>query len=218
MRLTIQNCAEMAQQSYAIAKKIKGGEVPDAVKAHLDERGAQALMLAHGVLVIPGSNELSDWFRNFDVYHILEKVFNARGRAKSRTGAVFHEGFYNHARLIKGFARQHQAQFVIGHSLGAAAAQIIGAELGIPAVGFASPRVKLGRRKLKHEGLILNICRSDDLVTRVPPSETGFRRLGETYRMIPPENNKGMDHSMDHYIDALAFKAFEGNLPKTWGR
>jgi len=216
MRLSVMNAAEIAAQGYEIATMIKMGRVPSAVKAHVDVSGAQAHMMAHGVMVIPGSNELLDWFSNFDVYRILGKTFGRGQKGRGSTGAVFHAGFLRHASRLQRFAKEHDAQLLVGHSLGAAAAQILGTSLAIPAIGFASPRVKFGKGKLKHERGVLNICRADDLVTRVPPSEAGFRRLGHSVRMVSQKTNPGMDHSMEHYIAALEEHVSAKGLPKTW--
>ena len=216
MRISIMNAAELAAQSYDITDMIKAGQVPGAVKAHISVKGAQAQMMDHGVMVIPGSNELLDWFTNFDVYKILGSRFGRRDRQKGSRGAVFHEGFLRHASRLQGFARDNGAKFIIGHSLGAASAQILGTALGVPAIGFASPRVKLGAGKLKNESKVLNICRADDLVTRVPPSEAGFRRLGKTVRLVPPKTNPGMDHSMPEYIESLKTHVSAPGLPKSW--
>jgi hypothetical protein len=217
MRLSITNCAELALNSYAAAKAIKRGKKPQGVVAHLDKKGAQAMMLDHDVLLIPGSNELTDWIRNVNVYNILGKKYKAKAEAKSKTGAILHSGFNRHATLIGAFAKENHAKFVIGHSLGAATAQILGSWMGIPAVGCASPRVKLGPRKVKNEHKILNICRLDDFVTHVPPSEIGFRRLGKTVQLISPTDNPGLDHSMPNYIAALEFDTLADKLPRTWG-
>ena len=217
MRLKILNCAELVGSSYGLVKAIKRNQIPPNVVDHMNHRGAQAVMLDHNVLVIPGSNELVDWFRNFDTFRIAGQRFNARAATRHKTGAFFHSGFYKHAGLILEFAKDNRAKFIIGHSLGAAAAQILGTSLNVPTVGFASPRVKKGNGRLKNEDKVLNICRVDDLVTRVPPSEVGFRRLGQSVRLIPPQTNPGMDHSMPHYIDALKFDTVDGALPRTWG-
>ncbi|MEM9584200.1 MAG: hypothetical protein AAGA08_13910 [Pseudomonadota bacterium] len=211
------NAAEMAEQSYDIAKMLQRGRTFSEVKAHLDTKGAQAQMMAHGVMIIPGSNELMDWFTNFDVYQILGRRFGRRDKARGRTGATLHAGFLCHANKLHGFAQQNGARFIIGHSLGAATAQILGTSLGLPAIGFASPRVKFGTGKLKNERKVLNICRADDLVTRVPPSEAGFRRLGKTVRLVPGATNPGMDHSMGHYIASLKEHVSANGLPKHWG-
>lgn len=216
MRLSVMNAAEMAEQSYMIAKKIKRGQVPGAVKAHIAVAGAQAQMMAHGVMIIPGTNELLDWFTNFDVYRILGRKFGPRSKDRGPRGAVFHAGFVRHAGRLQKFARENGARYIIGHSLGAASAQILGTALGIPAIGFASPRVKLGSGKLKHESRVLNICRIDDLVTRVPPSEAGFRRLGKTVRLVPGKTNPGLDHSMENYIASLNEHVSAAGLPKHW--
>lgn len=217
MRLSVMNAAEMAAQSYDIAKMVQRGRVPGAIKAHINTSGAQAQMMAHGVMVIPGSNEMHDWFTNFDVYRILGRTFGRKDKARGSTGAVFHAGFLRHAAKLQRFARDNHARFLIGHSLGAATAQILGTSLGIPAIGFASPRVKFGAGKLKNESKVLNICRADDLVTRVPPSEAGFRRLGRSVRLVPGNTNPGMDHSMDHYIAALKEHVSAKGLTKHWG-
>lgn len=213
MKLTITECAELARDSYAASE----GKMPSLVKTSFDKKRAQAVVTKNDILLIPGTNQLSDWFTNFDVFDIIGKKFRAKDAAKSKTGAMFHAGFWEHAMNLHGFAKENKVKFIIGHSLGAATAQILGVALNVPAVGFASPRVKKGKRKLKYENQILNICRADDLVTRVPPSEAGFRRLGKTVRLVPPSVEKGLDHSMNDYLKALSFSPFEGELPKSWG-
>ncbi len=217
MRLSVMNAAEMAEQSYVIARLIKRGRVPSEVKAHINSRGAQAQMMAHGVMIIPGSNELMDWVTNFDVYRILGRSFGRSDKGRGSTGAVLHAGFLRHASRLQKFARENDAKFLIGHSLGAATAQILGTSLDLPAIGFASPRVKFGSGKLKYEHNVLNICRADDLVTRVPPSEAGFRRLGTSVRLVSAATNPGMDHSMTHYIAALKEHVSARGLPTHWG-
>ena len=217
MRISIRDCAKLARDSYDLSDAIKDGRAVSGVKNSFDDKGGQALVTVDNVLLIPGTNERSDWIKNFNVINIFGKKFNARDTAKSTTGATFHAGFWHHASQLHRFARDNDVKFIIGHSLGAAAAQILGVVMDVPAVGFASPRVKRGEHKVRHENRILNICRADDLVTRVPPSEAGFRRLGTTVRLIPPEINDGIDHAMKHYIKALDFEAFDEGLPKAWG-
>lgn len=217
MRLSIEKCANLVAGSYAAVKHKNPVKTVPGVVEYLDNKGAQALMLDHKVLVIPGSNEVIDWIRNVNVYNILGKKYKAKSQAKSKTGAILHTGFNRHADLISKFAMEHDAKFIIGHSLGAATAQILGSWMGVPAVGFASPRVKLGARKVQNESKILNICRLDDLVTHVPPSEVGFRRLGKTVQLVAPKANPGLDHSMPNYIKALGYDTLGTKLPRTWG-
>ena len=216
MQLPLMNAAAIAAQSYSISARIAAGDVPVEVKAHLDRKGAQAFILDHGVLVIPGTNELLDWFKNFDVYRIAERVFGPRDQARGNNGVVFHEGFLRHASIVNTFAQKHDVRFIIGHSLGAAATQILATSMNVPGIGFASPRTKRGMRLLKNEEKVLNICRLDDLVTRVPPSEAGFRRLGVTVRIAPKETNPGMDHSMQNYINVLNEHAGRPDIPDRW--
>lgn len=217
MRLTIKNCAELAADSYSISKDLAEGKSHSGIRAFQDISGAQALVTKDNVLVIPGTNELADWLKNFDVFNILGGKYSARESSRAGSGAYFHAGFWRHSMQIHGFARSNNIEFIVGHSLGAATAQILGAALNVPAVGFASPRVKRGPTRIRNENRVLNICRADDLVTRVPPSEAGFRRLGNTIRLMPPTLNKGMDHSMQEYIAGLSFDAFDGELPIKWG-
>lgn len=217
MKLKVEDCAQLAMNSYAIAKATSKGQSVDGVSASFNKSGAQAVITKDNILLIPGTNELSDWFKNFDVLNILGKRFTARDTSKSTSGATYHAGFWRHAAQLHRFAKENRAEFIIGHSLGAATAQILGVALNVHAVGFASPRVKRGNRKVRNEENILNICRADDLVTRVPPSETGFRRLGKTIRLMPPKVEKGIDHSMKDYMNALSFEAFDHQLPKSWG-
>lgn len=217
MKIRISDCAELANNSYGLSRAASKGALPNGIIASLDHRGAQAVVTKDRILLIPGSNDLSDWFKNFDVIDLAGKKFKAQDASRSRSGALFHAGFWLHTQQIHGFAKENKVRFIVGHSLGAAAAQILGVALNVPTVGFASPRVKKGKGPVRHEDKVLNICRTDDLVTRVPPSEFGFRRLGKTYRLNPPSVNKGIDHSMSHYKDALSFDALEGRLPKRWG-
>lgn len=217
LKLSIRRCAELAYNSYDWNVDAAGGNIRSDIGAYLNVGGAQALIMRDGVMLIPGSNEFSDWLKNFNVLNILGRKFNATDASKSGSGAMFHAGFWHHTQQIHAFAKDNNARFIIGHSLGAAAAQILGVALDIPAVGFASPRVKRGKHKVRYEDKILNICRADDLVTHMPPSDTGFRRLGTTYNLISPTINKGIDHRMIDYIGALDFDAFEGKLPNKWG-
>lgn len=217
MSISIAQCANLVAGSYDAVKHKNPVKTVPGVVHYLDNKGAQALMLDHNVLVIPGSNEVIDWIRNVNVYNILGKRYKAKSQAKSKTGAILHTGFNRHADLVSKFAKEHDAKFIIGHSLGAATAQILGSWMGVPAIGFASPRVKLGPRKVKNESKVLNICRWDDLVTHVPSSQLGFRRLGKTIHLVASETNPGLDHSMDHYIEALGFETLGAQLPKTWG-
>lgn len=217
MRVKISDCAQLALNSYDLSKAASKGMDVDGIKESFDEKGAQAVITKDDILLIPGTNQFSDWFKNFDVYNILGERFSARATSRSSSGAQFHAGFWRHSIQLHEFAKDNKVKFIIGHSLGAAAAQILGVILDVPAVGFASPRVKRGKGKVRHENRILNICRADDLVTRVPPSEAGFRRLGMSVRLMPPSVEKGIDHTMPDYVNALSFEAFDNDLPKVWG-
>ncbi|MEO0991355.1 MAG: hypothetical protein AAFX00_10450 [Pseudomonadota bacterium] len=189
----------------------------DDVTASIDEEGAQAYMLSNGILVIPGTNELSDWFRfNFDVYDRDQDSNFVIKEHRGASGRRYHAGFLNHARKIFDFAKPLKPKLIIGHSLGAASAQIVGWSLKCPTIAFASPRVIRGRSELKYENIVLNICRTDDLVTQVPPAILGFQHIGQVFWMSPRGREFGEDHRIDQYVDMMKARHVRNHLPEKW--
>lgn len=96
-------------------------------------RNAEFCML-FGNLYILGSNDSEDWGENFEgVYTPAVEIMRAKA----------HSGFVKHANtVLEGLGgRAPDIKRVIGHSLGGAAAQVIGAMMGLPVVTFGSPRV-----------------------------------------------------------------------------
>ena len=87
---------------------------------------------------------------------------------------------------------------MIGHSLGAAAAGIVAKSLGVPGMGFATPRQLFSRGCPPNQ--VINYCRRDDFVSYVP---VGCRHVGETRWLPPRGRHKGEDHRIAHYIDLL---------------
>ena len=73
-------------------------------------------------LIITGTNERKDWLYNF---------FFIPTSPAGGANAVWHRGFFNDGKPVYGFARgwlEHSGTLdvVCGHSLGAAAAQVVG--------------------------------------------------------------------------------------------
>lgn len=107
-----------------------------------------------------------------------------------------------------GFAKplKNDIKHVIGHSLGAASAQIVGPSLGKPTVCFASPKPLLFGRPPRPD-LVVNYCREDDLICRVPPGLfdglIGFAHVGAVVWLKPSARNLGEDHRIDNYIEEL---------------
>ncbi len=176
---------------------------PDVVET-IDLRGVQAAVLKRGVLFIAGTNEFSDWFEfNFDFIHDGPADQHGFSMAPGDSGAVWHAGFLEHAQIVYAFAKPQKISAIIGHSLGAASAQIVGASLGIPSIAFGSPRPLQGAAKFRNEGFVLNVCRTDDTLCHLPPRFFGFRHVGSVHWLSPPAPDVGEGHSIRSYIEAL---------------
>lgn len=184
------------------------------------ERGAQAFVTRDGDLVIPGTNEHGDWTRfNIDVLGIADGPIPGLALVPVSQIGVWHNGFLRHADSVYRFARHHRPRFIVGHSLGGAAAQIIGHRMRIPTITFGAPRVYRGRtRPLAGEGWVLNLCRSDDPVTGVPEI-IGFRHLGTVRRLDTGGPVLARNHPMAKYLsligeDAQRFAQVEREWPR----
>jgi hypothetical protein len=187
----------------------------DDVKMRIDIRGVQAVYLKDGTLVIPGTNELSDWFEfNFDV--ISPTMGHGFEIVPGDSGAQWHAGFLEHAQTVYAFAKPLRPKLIIGHSLGAASAQIVGMSLKTPTIAFASPRTNRGNVRLGGEGWVVNLCRADDTVCHVPPNFLGFRHIGSVYWMMPEEIHEGEDHRIDKYLALIDKAPHKDRLPATW--
>lgn len=185
-------------------------KLDDKIKHQVDVAGVQAYYLTDGVLVLPGTNELSDWTR----YNLSVDAI------KGDSGRYWHRGFMNYAQLVFMFAKPLKPKFIIGHSLGAAAAQIVGASLKVPTIAFASPKVLSGKSKLAGEGWVANYLRMDDTVCHMPPNigRKSYRHVGSRYWMAPDGVNVGEDHKIKNYMAILKEERFETLVPKDWPR
>lgn len=187
----------------------------------IDLQGAQAHFKAtYKTLVIEGTNEPADWLR----YNLNLLLSNDPTQGDS--GAWYHAGFYNHAQRIYAFAKplKDKIRLVVGHSLGAASAQIVGPSLKKRTLGFAAPKAFLRGRPLGPR-LITIYNREDDLVCRVPPGLLGgllgYDHVGKVHWMRPPDVNPGEDHRIDKYIRLfeepfrrLGERVIDSSLPK----
>ena len=176
------------------------------VRRKHDSNGVLAFLLKDKTLVIPGTNDKRDWRRNLRVGTVK----------KGDSGRMWHQGFLEHATEAFKFAAPHNPRRVIGHSLGAAAAQIVAVSLNIPAICFASPRTLRGKRWFKGENKIINVCRYDDAVAKLPPSWTGFRHLGNTCWISSGELQSEGTHTLADYLRVL-HKRSKPPLPDIWG-
>ena len=155
----------------------------------LDQDGVQAFVTADRILVIPGTNEPSDWFRfNFKV-----------GRGVTR---AWHQGFLDHSRVVYDFAKSLNPRLIVGHSLGAASAQIVGYSLHVDTIAFASPKPLRYLPQMPSHGFawVQNICREDDMVCALPPN---FLHVGKVEWLTPKRHHWGEDHRIDNYIAVM---------------
>ncbi|MEL7115147.1 MAG: hypothetical protein AAGP08_06065 [Pseudomonadota bacterium] len=147
--------------------------------APLDKNGVEAYLLTDGTLVIPGTNDTKDWRRNLTT--------GAHMRGASRR--TWHKGFLEHARVVFAYAAPLKPKRVIGHSLGAAASQIIAVSLRIPAICFASPRPLRGSQHFVGEDKILNINRYGDDLRRRCRRAFGFAMWVASIGSAPVRSN-----------------------------
>jgi hypothetical protein len=206
--MDLMDAARLAENSY------KGSAHLPPIRLNINESHVQAFLLMDNTLVIPGSNELVDYTKSNLVTGKQKISWDKMGKAAGN--AIWHKGFAGHAATIANKLGTLRPTFIIGHSLGAAAAQILGCIYGVPAIGFASPMPRHGKTRLKHEGLVLNVVRNDDIVCRMPPKNFGFRRVGNTEVMHPASSNPGEDHSMPHYIKLMEIERRQGKIVKSW--
>lgn len=192
--------AKLMEQAYYNIDELQPNEgiSLQGVQAHLVDKKR--------VLIVEGTNELTDWLNyNFDAKLI-----------SGDSGAKYHSGFYNYAMIVYSFAKPLRSRFdlIIGHSLGAAAAQIAGPSLNCKTLAFASPRPIISG-DLAHSSLVMNICRGDDAVCFLPPGcefmglTIGFRHIGAVKWLTRKQEYLGEDHRIQHYIQLLEGEAAE---------
>lgn len=211
-KLNLLDAARMVAETYARSNKAD-------VATAIDVAGVQAVYLKNGVLVIPGTNEFSDWF-DFNLNIGGADVPNGHGFevVAGDSGTLWHAGFLQHAQMVYMFAKGVQPKFIVGHSLGAASAQIVGMSMRVPTIAFASPQTCRSRERLPNEGWVINVCRIDDTVCHVPPKFLGFRTIGSRYWLQPDEIETGEDHKIHNYEALLRLKRIKDRVPVHWPR
>jgi hypothetical protein len=169
----------------------------------LDINGCQSALIElpgnPRILLIRGSDERSDWKKNFDF---------SPTRAPGDSGVWWHRGFLEHGRIAYAWARDKAVELVLGHSLGAACSQIVATSLDVPGMAFASPMPlwspsALFTKRPVNEALVTNYNRTDDLVTQLPFPAMGFAHVGQVSLLVPDAPKPGEDHRIGHYIALL---------------
>lgn len=169
----------------------------------IDLKHVQAHFKAkYSTLVIEGTNEPADWFL-FNMNLLISP-----DPTQGDSGAWYHAGFYNHAQLVFSFAKPlaDRIKLVVGHSLGAASAQIVGPSLKKRTLAFAAPKPFLRGKPIRPK-LVTVINREDDFVCRLPGGlfngALGYGHVGEVNWIRPSGVHFGEDHRIDKYIDLL---------------
>lgn len=206
--MDVMDAAKLVQNSYL------GRSHLPPVRMTVNDGHVQAYLLSDNTLVIPGSNEFIDYTRANLVIGKAKVSWGKMGKAAGN--AIWHQGFANHATVIANQIGRVKPSFIVGHSLGAAAAQILGCVFGVPAIGFASPMPRHGTPRLTHEGKVLNVVRNDDPVCRMPPKNFGYRRVGNTEVMHTSGGSGGLRHAMKHYIKLMDAERRNGTMVKSW--
>lgn len=148
------------------------------------------------ILIIRGTDQMKDWLRyNFPMLASTSHVYGATCK--------WHRGFMSYADVVYPFAKDKGITQVIGHSLGAGAAQIVAPALNVLCIAFASPHSLYGDDQPPNAANVVNYCRPDDLVTKLPPSFMGFGHVGNVKWLMPNSIHVGEDHRIEHYIDLL---------------
>ena len=203
-------CIQAAEIMAQVYQEAASADIAESI----DVNGVQAVFLSDGTLVIPGTNEPSDWTKyNFNLFGDARTGFTT---VAGDSGTAWHAGFLAHARMVYAFAKPLRPKVIIGHSLGAGSAQIVGASLGVPTIAFAAPRPRRRNARLEGEKFVLNLCRTDDTVCHVPFNFLGFRHVGGVAWMSPDEVNDGEDHRIDHYMDLMRSATWAARLPQSW--
>lgn len=211
---------------------ILAGQTGDKI-ASVSRRGEHidaGVLKDRKTLVITGSSGVGDYlFYNLRPLRPLPKMPEIDRICRNFPKRAYHKGFLLHAARVLEFLRKdHGADphFIIGHSLGAAAAQILGETLNVPTICFASPQVVKKRfledddkRLADHpQWKVFNVAWNKDFVTR-GYRLTGLRSLG--HRIILKNDevfNLGIDHFVSQYEDLVYMdsKAEERQLPAKW--
>ncbi|MEL6914086.1 MAG: hypothetical protein AAFP13_06260 [Pseudomonadota bacterium] len=228
MTLTTYSLLDAAKLLQETRNAIKGG-LKRAPLADVTPAGANAAagLTRDNILVITGSRGGTDYafynlrpLRPLPAMPEIEEIATADLPKKA-----YHQGFLLHAARVKRFLAGRRPDIIVGHSLGAASAQILGAHFEVPTIGLASPQV-VKRRYLAPAALragshrqwnVFNMAWRKDFVTR-GYRELGLRCLG--HRVVVDTNapNFGIDHFVSQYEDLIVTALDQQlvGLPRAW--
>lgn len=211
----LKDAATLAEASYKSGRIIS----PPVIKS-LNHNDVQAHLLKGNILLLPGSNSVRDYvkfnlrpLRLGDQRLVLKTAASAE---KGASGTKWHQGFLRYSIEIYEWLQREgvRPNYIIGHSLGAAAAQILSKTYDTPAIGFAAPRPKWSEHGVVHDGRCLLVNRADDPVPRVP---SAYHHMGKAKLFTSVKHKSIFAHSMSHYVKIIEEDDKFKVLPKTWG-
>ncbi|PJI85290.1 hypothetical protein BC777_3291 [Yoonia maricola] len=211
----LKDAATLAEASYKAGRIVS----PRVIKS-LDHDDVQAHLLDGNILLLPGSNSVRDYVKfNLRPLRLGGQQFvlkHATDSEKGASGTKWHQGFLRYAVEIFEWLKTENVgpNYIIGHSLGAAAAQILSKTYNAPAIGFAAPRPKWSKHGVVRDGRCLLVNRTDDPVPKVPST---YHHMGQTKLFKSAKHQTLFAHSMRHYIDIIEEDNKFKTLPETWG-
>ncbi|MBV7408907.1 MULTISPECIES: lipase family protein [Roseobacteraceae] len=219
-RYDIARAAQMVEASYLLFKRRPPRTSLDAsVKDKLDKNHVQAVFLKQNILLIPGSNSVGDYVKfNLRVLNFGGKKYRLNDELTDKWGAhdvIWHQGFMRHAKVIADWmqVKRYRPKYIIGHSLGAAATQILVRTHDVPGIAFAAPRVTRGIVQPAPASKCLCLNRNDDKVCDLPGS---FQHLGEVHAGEGERRFLRFDHQMDRYQEMVTAQQAAGHLGTHW--
>ncbi|WP_299144728.1 hypothetical protein [uncultured Tateyamaria sp.] len=218
-RYDIALAAKMVEASYELFKHPKRrNSLKGNVKGSLNDRHVQAVFTTQNILLIPGSNSVGDYIMfNLRVLNLGGKKYRMNDDLTETWGSnvTWHQGFMKHAKIISDWMRQngYKPKFIVGHSLGAAATQILVRTHDVHGIAFAAPRVTRGTAVPAPASKCLCLNRLDDRVCDLPSS---FEHLGNIRTGVGQRKFLRFDHKMARYREMVTKLQADGALESHW--
>ena len=211
---SLNDAAKLAEASYT-SERITS---PRLIKS-FDDDDVQAHVLEGDILLLPGSNSVRDYLK-FNLRPLrlggTQLTMSDTKTEKGASGTIWHQGFLRYSRVVFDWLKDEgiTPKYIIGHSLGAAATQILSKSYNAPAIGFAAPRPKFVKSRVKNDGRCLLLNRTDDIVPKLPGA---FSHMGDAKLLSTQSNRRFLAHSMPRYIEVVGHAVQQQVLPERWG-
>jgi pimeloyl-ACP methyl ester carboxylesterase len=207
------HAAILAKASYSA----EGIVTPRIIKS-LDHDDVQAYLLNGKILLLPGSNSVKDYFKyNLRPLRLGDEVLRLKDGKVERgaSGTKWHQGFLRYSKFVFDWLKEEgvKPNYIIGHSLGAAAAQILSKTYNVPAIAFAAPRPKRSKNGVIHDGRCLIINRTDDPVAKAPDL---YFHMGSPKLLKSVTDKAFWAHAMPRYVKIVDEGIASDDLPESW--